>query len=121
MATNKAAPRGVSDRDDLDDLFAEDNDDPFRPLSPPRPKAPVKESSGFTNSRNNRSAAGLGIDEEVEIAKKPRVPRVKLDEARLLSDAGIRKLRKTAKDKLKFKGKGHEVRCRGSYYNILSS
>lgn len=111
MATNKAASRGAPARDDLDDLFGADNEDPFRSPSPPRSKAPVnKESAGFSNSRNNRSAAGLGIDEEVEIAKKPRVPRVKLDEARLLSDAGIKKLRKTAKDKLKFKGKGHEVR-----------
>lgn len=108
--TKNAAPARPAVRDDLNDLFDDINDDPFREFSPPRPPAtaPVRAGAGFTNSRNNRSAAGLGIDEEVEITKKPRVPRVKLDETRLLSDAGINKLRRTAKDKLKFKGKGHE-------------
>ncbi|KAF2208133.1 hypothetical protein CERZMDRAFT_87874 [Cercospora zeae-maydis SCOH1-5] len=46
-------------------------------------------------------------DQEVQVKKK-RVPIPKLDEDRLLSDAGIPKLRKIAKSKLKFRGKGHE-------------
>lgn len=47
------------------------------------------------------------IDEEVQIKKK-RKPNPKLDEARLLSHSGVPKLRKLAKSKLKFRGKGHE-------------
>ncbi|KAE8148849.1 replication fork protection component Swi3-domain-containing protein [Aspergillus avenaceus] len=50
---------------------------------------------------------GLGLDEEVRITKK-RQPVAKLDESRLLSQAGIPKLRRKAKQNLKFKGKGHE-------------
>ena len=54
------------------------------------------------------ATAGLGIDKEVEVKKRAREPRVKLDEARLLSDRGIPALRKRARV-LKIKGKGHEV------------
>ncbi|KAH8883139.1 Swi3-domain-containing protein [Thozetella sp. PMI_491] len=50
---------------------------------------------------------GLGIDEEVSVQKRARVPRVKLDENRLLSEKGIPKLRAKARD-LRLKGKGHE-------------
>ncbi|KAL1955387.1 hypothetical protein VTO42DRAFT_8607 [Malbranchea cinnamomea] len=63
------------------------------------------------DSSNNRKGssndADLGLDEEVKITRK-RAPVAKLDENRLLSPAGIPKLRQTAKTKLKFKGKGHE-------------
>jgi replication fork protection complex subunit Csm3/Swi3 len=51
---------------------------------------------------------GLGIDEEIIITKK-RIPIPKLDDNRLLSDPGIPRLRKISKDRLRFKGKGHEV------------
>ncbi|KAK2796226.1 chromosome segregation in meiosis- protein [Onygenales sp. PD_10] len=62
-----------------------------------------------SNSAKNGNAggAGLGLDEEIKVAPK-RQPIAKLDETRLLSQAGIPKLRRTAKSKLKFKGKGHE-------------
>jgi replication fork protection complex subunit Csm3/Swi3 len=50
----------------------------------------------------------LGIDEEIIITKK-RIPIPKLDDNRLLSDPGIPRLRKISKDRLRFKGKGHEV------------
>ncbi|EHA27523.1 hypothetical protein CBS63078_10362 [Aspergillus niger] len=53
------------------------------------------------------AAPVLGLDEKVTITKQRRFT-VKLDESRLLSHAGIPKLRSTAKSKLKFKGKGHE-------------
>ncbi|CEJ55239.1 hypothetical protein PMG11_01507 [Penicillium brasilianum] len=53
------------------------------------------------------TSLGLGLDEEVKITKK-RQPAPKLDEARLLSQPGIPKLRRTARRKLKFKGKGYE-------------
>ncbi|KAF2084999.1 Swi3-domain-containing protein, partial [Saccharata proteae CBS 121410] len=52
-------------------------------------------------------SANLGIDEEITIAKK-RQPIAKLDDNRLLSSAGIPKLRKISKERLRFKGKGHE-------------
>ncbi|KAE8384644.1 replication fork protection component Swi3-domain-containing protein [Aspergillus alliaceus] len=53
------------------------------------------------------SRLGLGLDEEVKVARK-RQPVAKLDETRLLSQAGIPRLRRTAKQKLRLKGKGHE-------------
>ncbi|KAF7862643.1 hypothetical protein EAF04_007516 [Stromatinia cepivora] len=100
---------GGNEFNDLDDLFdydAGDTNDPFSdnyvvPGSKDKEKA--KDSAS-----NTKSGAGLGIDEEIEVTKKPRVPRVKLDEHKLLSSAGIPKLRKKAVDHLKFKGKGHE-------------
>lgn len=59
-------------------------------------------------SANSKSGSlELGIDEEIKILKKRQtVP--KFDENRLLSQAGIPKLRRLAKDRLKFKGKNHE-------------
>jgi len=51
---------------------------------------------------------GLGIDEEIKV-RKPRAPVAKLDEERLLSDMGIPRLQRITKDRLRFKGKGHEV------------
>ncbi|KAJ5201599.1 uncharacterized protein N7498_006262 [Penicillium cinerascens] len=53
------------------------------------------------------TSLGLGLDEEVKVTKK-RQPVAKLDEGRLLSQPGIPKLRRAAKQKLRFKGKGHE-------------
>lgn len=49
----------------------------------------------------------LGLDEEIKVVKK-RQPIPKLDEGLLLSSTGIPKLRRISKDRLKFKGKGHE-------------
>lgn len=92
-----------------------DDDDPFRSPSP--------ETAGTnrTNNKKRKEPDTLGIDKEIDVTKKARVPRVKLDDARLLSDKGIPKLRKTA-SKLKLKGKGHEVSqshlCCGQLANI---
>lgn len=58
--------------------------------------------------RKADTTEGLGIDEEVIIAKK-RIPIPKLNDERLLSDPGIPRLRKISKERLRFKGKGHEV------------
>ncbi|KAL2836040.1 replication fork protection component Swi3-domain-containing protein [Aspergillus pseudoustus] len=55
----------------------------------------------------DNSGVVLGLDEEVKVAKK-RQPIPKLDENRLLTQAGVPKLRRSAKKNLKFKGKGHE-------------
>ncbi|KAH7139271.1 chromosome segregation in meiosis protein 3 [Dendryphion nanum] len=49
----------------------------------------------------------LGLDEEIKIVKK-RQPIPKLDDNLLLSAAGIPRLRRISKERLRFKGKGHE-------------
>lgn len=59
---------------------------------------------------NNNTDAGLGIDEEIVVTKK-RIPIPKLDDVRLRSEPGIPRLRKISKERLRFKGKGHEVSC----------
>jgi replication fork protection complex subunit Csm3/Swi3 len=64
--------------------------------------------SSFPSRRAGAGGDGLGIDEEIIITKK-RIPIPKLDDNRLLSDPGIPRLRKISKDRLRFKGKGHEV------------
>ncbi|KAI9904456.1 hypothetical protein N3K66_000985 [Trichothecium roseum] len=76
----------------LDDL----SDDPFRSPSPPADSKKRKEPD-----------SGLGIDKEVSVQKRARVPNVKLDEAKLLGPNGIPNLRRRAAG-LKIKGKGHE-------------
>ncbi|KAL2758598.1 hypothetical protein ACRALDRAFT_2026115 [Sodiomyces alcalophilus JCM 7366] len=95
MAANSSTRASL---DDLDDYHVNFDDDPFRSPSPL--------PQNGTDSKK-RKTDGLGIDEEVDVAKRARVPRVKLDETRLLSDDGIPKLRRRAAG-LKFKGKGHE-------------
>jgi replication fork protection complex subunit Csm3/Swi3 len=67
--------------------------------------------SNFAGKGSGAAGDGLGIDEEIIITKK-RIPIPKLDDNRLLSDPGIPRLRKISKDRLRFKGKGHEV-CSG--------
>jgi replication fork protection complex subunit Csm3/Swi3 len=74
----RPAPGPAAGGDELDDLFDYDAglDDVFRDLEPRKPVSP-KDSS-----RKRRADLGLGIDKEVEVVKKARVPRVKLDEDR---------------------------------------
>lgn len=84
--------------DDIDNYNIGDlSDDPF--ASPPPSKKQKPSPS--------KPSTGLGIDEEISVAKRVRAPTVKLDEDRLLSARGIPKLRSRAQ-KLKLKGKGHE-------------
>lgn len=73
------APGPAAGGDDLDDLFDYDAglDDVFRDLEPLKPASPK-------GTNKSRVDSGLGIDKEVEIAKRPRAPRVKLDENRYL-------------------------------------
>lgn len=58
-------------------------------------------------TNNETAEAAKDPDAEVKV-RKQRKPVLKLDQGRLLSDSGVNKLRKTAKARLKFKGKGHE-------------
>ncbi|KAK2038020.1 replication fork protection component Swi3 [Colletotrichum somersetense] len=85
--------------DDLDNYDVDDIDDPFQ--------SPPPEAKDDSSKNKRKKAEVLGLDEEVEVAKRVRVPRVKLDEALLLSEKGIPKLRKRAAN-LRFKGRGHE-------------
>nr|POF18513.1 chromosome segregation in meiosis protein 3 [Quercus suber] len=59
------------------------------------------------NNTNHQVEPVKDVDEEIKIRKK-RTPIPKLDETLLLSEKGVPKLRKVAKTRLKFKGKGHE-------------
>ncbi|KAI0391912.1 Swi3-domain-containing protein [Xylariaceae sp. FL0594] len=77
------------------------------PFASSEDEAAKSKRAAEAQSKKRKDASGLGIDEEVSITKKPRVPRVKLDETRLLSENGIPKLRRKAGN-LKLKGKGHE-------------
>ncbi|KAL9013976.1 MAG: hypothetical protein Q9173_001359 [Seirophora scorigena] len=72
------------------------------------------EPKGLLKSKNADS--GLGIDEEIKVTKK-RQPIPRLDDNRLLSQAGIPKLRRIAKERFKFKGKGHEYSDLASLLN----
>ncbi|GAB7350631.1 hypothetical protein MBLNU459_g1194t1 [Dothideomycetes sp. NU459] len=92
-------PRANPDpADDLDDLFNYDAgiDETFNQLGQQIAPANREDLNEIT-----------GLDEEVKITRKRR-PLARLDEDRLLSDAGIPKLRKISKDRLRFQGKGHE-------------
>ncbi|KJZ77681.1 hypothetical protein HIM_02858 [Hirsutella minnesotensis 3608] len=91
---SKEAPRKFDSLDNYD----VDDDDPFASPSPPP----------ASSKKRTEADAGLGIDEEVTVQKRARVPNIKLDEHRLLDAAGIPKLRARAARSLRFKGKGHE-------------
>ncbi|KAF9697208.1 hypothetical protein EKO04_004910 [Ascochyta lentis] len=68
----------------------------------------VEQSHSRTaNNHTSSTDAGLGIDEEIVVTKK-RIPIPKLDDVRLRSEPGIPRLRKISKERLRFKGKGHE-------------
>ncbi|KAL9058353.1 MAG: hypothetical protein Q9162_001808 [Coniocarpon cinnabarinum] len=89
-------------RDEFTDLFNYDAqiDDVFRDTN----------DDGARDSRGNDQdeGRGLGIDEEVKV-RKPRPKQAKLDENRLLGPKGLPELRKITKNRLKFRGKGHEL------------
>ncbi|KAF2425252.1 Swi3-domain-containing protein [Tothia fuscella] len=105
------APSAVSSGvDDLDALFDVEPgmDDPFDAVHDNfnsdgnNTREPIREPSVSA-----RRTEGLGLDEEVKIVKK-RQPVAKLDATRLLTDPGIPKLQRISKNRLKFRGKGHE-------------
>ncbi|KAF1348792.1 replication fork protection component Swi3-domain-containing protein [Delphinella strobiligena] len=89
VAVSPPRRAGSAPNDDLDNMFAD----------------LIREDVNNDNHQANDEFNNM--DEEIKITKK-RKPVAKLDENRLLSTAGIPKLRKIAKDKLKFNGKGNE-------------
>jgi replication fork protection complex subunit Csm3/Swi3 len=107
---------------------SDNEDDPFREIDTTFDKPDDRSKSTkrkATGSDNKENADILGLDEEVKITKK-RKPVAKLDEARLLSQPGIPKLRALARSKsiaskLRLKGKGHEYSDAAkllSYYQL---
>ncbi len=104
MALNDLQTHGIPSDDELDDILngiAQGRDIP----SPDEHQLQVE----HTSSKKTNAAGTLGIDEEIIITKK-RIPIPKLNDERLLSGPGIPRLRKISKERLRFKGKGHEVR-----------
>lgn len=98
----------------LDDLFNydTDGDDPFR-----NDQKSSKKDREKAIERKSEIKDGLGIDEEIQLTRKPRAPRIKLDENLLLSAAGIPKLRSSAKN-IQFRGKGHEYSDASKLLNL---
>ena len=114
--------------DELDDLYSYDvnTDDAFKDFNETMDVPAIKGVA--ENTILQKRSVDLGIEEAIQVTKKRR-PIAKLDETRfvgnstfddgqsladlncirLLSQAGIPKLRRIAKERLKFKGKGHEV------------
>lgn len=92
--------------DDLDDILK----DVGEPGSVVKSTETARQPEPWSQKKKDADA-GLGVDEEVVVSKK-RQPAPKLDDQRLLSDPGIPRLRKISKDRLRFKGKGHEVGIR---------
>jgi replication fork protection complex subunit Csm3/Swi3 len=79
LPTEGPSAGGHDELDDLGDLFDYDVGDENDPFSDNyKPPNKTKEPS----SKDNANGAGLGIDEEVEVTRRPRAPRVKLDENR---------------------------------------
>lgn len=106
MAATDVGVRNVPPVDDLDDsLFNYDVGDVFRDVDTNMDVPAVQKPAARVDGKDN--GAGLGIDQEIKVTKK-RALVPKLDENRLLSPAGIPKLRRVAKKRLKFNGKGHE-------------
>lgn len=69
---------GGDEFDDLSDYDIDGENDPFSAnYKVPGAKETAKDSTG-----GGRSGENLGIDEEIEVTRKPREPRVKLDEHR---------------------------------------
>lgn len=83
--SNQPLPTGgpTAGGDELDDLFDYDGglDDPFSEnyVVPGQKKDTTDKAPKNTGSKE-KGGAGLGIDEEIEVTRKPRAPRVKLDE-----------------------------------------
>lgn len=73
---------GDTEFNDLDDLFDFDEGDENDPFSENYKPPNRDDSTKQSKSKTSRNDSGLGIDEEVEVSKKIRAPRVKLDEHR---------------------------------------
>jgi replication fork protection complex subunit Csm3/Swi3 len=108
---NNMAPGSPQTRnDDFDDDLDEILKDVLNPTNVVQSTEQPTQPEPW-RSKKSDAAGALGVDEEIIITKK-RQPAPKLDDQRLLSEPGVPRLRKISKDRLRFKGKGHEVRAR---------
>lgn len=84
--TTASLPTGgpTAGGDEFDDLFDYDVDGENDPFSENYKVPGAKETARETASAG-KSGANLGIDEEIEVTRKPRAPRVKLDEHRYVN------------------------------------
>ncbi|KAL8790465.1 MAG: hypothetical protein Q9213_000617 [Squamulea squamosa] len=115
MAPVRPSKEPIPPAEDMDDIFDYTVDmDVFRNvdinMDAPNERQP-------TEFQSKDSSNMLGLDEQVKVIRK-RQPVAKLDEDKLLSQAGIPKLRRIAKDGFNFKGKGHEYRDLARLLNI---
>lgn len=80
---------GGNEFDDLDDLFDYDAGDVNDPFSDNYVVPGSKNKEAAKDSASNaKSGADLGLDKEIEVTRKPRVPRVKLDEHKCVQLSG---------------------------------
>jgi replication fork protection complex subunit Csm3/Swi3 len=79
LLTEGPSAGGGDEFNDLFDYEVGGKDDPFGENY----NIPNKASVAKETANKGKTGAGLGIDEEVEVTRKPRAPRVKLDEHRL--------------------------------------
>ncbi|KAL8849302.1 MAG: hypothetical protein Q9221_005712 [Calogaya cf. arnoldii] len=100
--------------EEMDDIHDYTMTDVFRDIDVNMDAPSAKQAAQLKPKGGND---GLGLDEEIKVARK-RQPVAKLDEDRLLSQAGIPKLRRIAKERFHFKGKGHEYRDLARLLNI---
>lgn len=105
MAPPNPQLRNIPPDDELDDIL--NGIIEGRDISPIT-NIPVQNDRVISSNKPTDGAGALGIDEEIIITKK-RVPVPKLDEHRLLSEPGIPRLQRISKERLRFKGKGHEA------------
>ncbi|KAL6704331.1 chromosome segregation in meiosis-related protein [Coniothyrium glycines] len=102
MAPLSPTTRNITDNDELDDILngiVEGRDIPD--------ESTTHTPTAFRSNADSSVSGALGVDEEIIVTKK-RAPAPKLDDHRLLSDPGIPRLRKISKERLRFKGRGHE-------------
>jgi len=70
--TTSQVPAARPAQDTIENYFLDDDfDDPF-----------ASDAEVESNKNKRKEPEGLGIDEEVSVAKRARVPRVKLDESK---------------------------------------
>lgn len=85
MATATTAPFPTSaptaGGDEFDDLFDYEIDGENDPFSE-NYKVPGSNDVPIVNKGSRNESGNLGIDAEIEVTRKPRAPRVKLDEHR---------------------------------------
>ncbi|KAL8939497.1 MAG: hypothetical protein Q9216_003325 [Gyalolechia sp. 2 TL-2023] len=115
MAPKTPTPRA----DEIDDIldYAVNMQDVFRDVDV---RMDIPNDQQDASSRVKNDSLGLGIDKEIKVVKT-RQPVPKLDENRLLSQAGIPKLKHLARDRMKFKGKNHEysdIACLLNVYQL---